>query len=160
MEYSSIQFGFDIATSISIIVAAFSFMWNSMRQRTFTIRKQRIVQMSKIVSDFADILDRGHIIIEDIQRGKSKDGDVLGGFCASVIRYNKINNTLLFEVWAKDDEKKIIDDISKLVYSWNSAYVDAHNNNRDVPNFPTLLEGISSKIKELSTKVRKEIEEI
>lgn len=169
-KMNNIQLGIDLATSVSVIGAAVYFVINTTRQakasRIFTVRKQRIEQMSQIISDFSGILELGNETIQYIR--KVQDGAEefdpkkvdFTLFCVTVDSYIRIKQKLLFAVWATNEEKEIIKEILKLTHKWNKQYVEASKNQdtKNVPDFVKLTEDIGEKVFQLSEILRKEVE--
>jgi hypothetical protein len=64
---NNIQIGLDIATSLSVIGATILFLRSLVTQnkknRTLTITKQRIENMSSIMTDFTKLIEKGEIIV-------------------------------------------------------------------------------------------------
>ena len=123
--------------------------------------------MSRLVADFSNILESGDKVVEKVRlaqagRDVSISGDDYTGFCCSVIRYIRINSKLLFEVWASEDEKKVLLSIDTLVRSWNKEFVEAvvASNSSAIPDFEKLIEDIGSEVVRLSTLLRAEVERV
>ena len=123
--------------------------------------------MSRLVADFSNILESGDKVVEKVRlaqagRDVSISGDDYTGFCYSVIRYIRINSKLLFEVWASEDEKKVLLSIDTLVRSWNKEFVEAvvASNSSAIPDFEKLIEDIGSEVVRLSTLLRAEVERV
>ncbi|MFH1957898.1 MAG: hypothetical protein ABIJ15_05435 [bacterium] len=165
----NIMIGVDVASSISIIGAAISFVHaqrtENNKKRVQSIRQQRISEMSRLIGDFSDILNKGDLIVEKVrlaQAGREVDlsADDYTGFCVLVDRYIRINSQLLFNVWASDNEKKLLNNIKTTVYAWNDKFMEAlkTHDKRNVPDFVDLLENISKIICQISLSLRKEIE--
>jgi hypothetical protein len=168
---NSIQIGLDLATSVSVIGAAVYFVFNSAKQakltREYTVRKQRIEQMSQIISDFSGILEMGDEII--LQVHKVRDGAAahdpklcdFTGFCVAVDSYIRIKQKLMFSVWATDDDNEIINNIQSLVREWNKNWVKAaiDGDHKNVPDFVELNTKVQNQVCELSLSLRKQIEE-
>jgi hypothetical protein len=168
---NEIQLGIDIATSISVIAAAISFLRqqasSSRATRLLAVRQQRIEQMSRLVADFSNILEAGDKVVEKVRlaqagRDVNLSTDDYTGFCYSVDRYIRINSKLLFEVWASEDEKKVLQSIGALVHSWNKKFVDAaiEKNMLAIPSFDQLVEDIGAEVVRLSTLLRAEVERV
>lgn len=72
---NQIQLGLDIATSVSVIAAAIGFLRSQSTQskatRLLAVRQQRIEQMSRLVADFANILEAGDKVIEKVLMAKA-----------------------------------------------------------------------------------------
>lgn len=168
---NNIQLGIDLATSVSVVGAAVYFVFNMAKQaklsREYTVRKQRIEQMSQIISDFSGILEMGNEIILHLNRSKadpevydSKKADFTE-FCVTVDSYIRIKQKLLFEVWATVDDKEIINNIQSLVLEWNQTWYTAaiNQDKENVPDFVELNTKIGDKVFELSLNLRKQVEE-
>jgi len=169
MDY--VQISIDIATSVSVIVAALSFLKTQISQskanRVLAIRQQRIEQMSRLIADFSIILESGDRIVEKIRMAKAGrevnySPDDFTGFCISVDRYIRINSKLLFEVWATENEKKALGSIKELVHSWNKKFVEAAINEdiSKTPDFVKLIEDLGEKVLNLSMLLRNEVENV
>jgi hypothetical protein len=168
----AIEFGFDLATSFSIFGAAIMFIWTQAtegkRIRRSAIRQKRIENMSLVIKDFVQIIDKGHLIVDKFHKAavRNEPGlitpDAVTEFCRSLDHYIEINTQLMFDIWASEEEKIILKDIQKKLHEWYDAFVAAHDNNEksQVPIFNKLLEGISGKVSELSSKLRAEVEKI
>jgi hypothetical protein len=168
---NSIQIGLDIATSVSVVFAAITFLWTTLGQskkaRMLSIKQQRIEHMSRLVSDFSKILEDGDKIVEKVRMAQSGreltvSADDYTGFCIAIDRYIRINSKLLFEVWASDAEKKVLHDIQILVHSWNKQFIEAAttNNKSEIPSFDQLIEDIGVNVKKLSSLLREEVENV
>lgn len=168
---NQIQLGIDIATSISIIAAAIGFLRTQIVQasatRMLAVRQQRIDQMSRLVADFSDILEAGDKVVEKVRMAQAGrdvkiSADDYTGFCQTVDRYIRVNSKLLFEVWASEDEKKVLQSISAHVQSWHKKFDAAvtENNVSAVPSFDKLIDDIGSEVVRLSTLLRTEVESV
>ena len=170
---NSIQLSIDIATSLSVVVAVITFVLNQNAQsravRLLAVKQQRIEQRSRLVEGFAKILEDGHKVAEKVgymQAGRDVEisPDAYTHFCHSIMRHIQINSKLLFEVWASEEEKKIMESISNLTFSWNNEFVEAARKaaiEKDwstIPSFTEFLEDIGNEVAKLSSLLRKEVE--
>lgn len=164
----SIQLSFEIATSISIIGAALTFLWSQIGQskkaRVLAIRQQRIEQMSKLIADFAVLLVKGDVIVEKVKHSHKESEfyvsiDDFSHFCCTIERYIRINSFVLFEVWATAAEKKALQDIKVLVEDWRAKFLDdaKENENAELIDFEWLLIEIGVNVKKLSALLKNDV---
>ena len=168
---NSIQLSFEIATSLSIIGAALTFLWSQIGQskkaRILAIRQQRVEQMSQLIADFAKILDDGDELVEKVKMTHKESefycsADDYACFCYKVERYIRINSKLLFEVWATNAEKKVLEDINNIVKNWRLKYLDFSEDNQhsELKDFELLINNIGINIKKMSTLLKLDVEKI
>lgn len=133
---NAIQLSLDIATSLSIIGAAVTFViavsTRSRKAEEFAIRQERIKHMSQLLADFTTILVDGDKLREKESKARAgRDVDFTAddyiAFCISLIRYVQINSRVLFGVWANDKEKELLGDIGILASNWYSEFMNAVN---------------------------------
>ncbi len=163
-----IQFGIDIATSISVIGAALAFIYTQMTQakriRRAETKNRRLSHMAKICDDLAEILTKGDEIIARGNQGAAAgkvtiDADDFTNFCISVDRYIRIKTVCSFSVWATPKEQHILEGMVNAVHEWYQQFVDAHNDRKKpVPRLEELLKQLTALVSKLSQEIRSEIE--
>lgn len=163
-----IQFGIDIATSVSVIGAALAFIYTQMTQakrlRRQETRNRRISHMAKICDDMSEILTKGDEIIargnQSAASGKiSIDADDFTNFCISVDRYIKIKTICSFSVWATPKEQQLLDGMVSAVHEWHQQFVDAHiDRTKPVPLLDDLVKRLTGSVSNLSREIRAEVE--
>jgi hypothetical protein len=169
-----LQFGIDIATSLSVIGTTIVFIVFQFRQakksRAHAVRQQRIENMSRLISDFSTILLSGDKIVNLVRQAQAGHTVTITAndytnFCADVDRYIRINSALLFEVWATPAEKKSIAKINELVHDWNKSFVAAaleRSNGKisEVPSFDELIADLTKQLTAFSSLLKAEIEAV
>lgn len=165
-----IQFGIDIATSISVIGAALAFIYTQLTQAKRTrkeeTKRRRISHMTKICDDLAEILTRGDEIIARGNQGAATgkvtiDADDFTGFCISVDRYIRIETVCAFRVWATTKEQEILNRMVASVHAWHSEFVDAHvDRSKPIPNFNDLIGKLTNLVLSFSEQIRAEVEAV
>lgn len=167
----TIQIGLDLATSLSVIGAAFAFIYAQFTQgrksRRQAFRTQRIEHMSRICSDLAQILVKGDEVVARVRMAESGrelnvTTDDFTNFCIEVERYIRINTSCSFNVWATEQEKSILDSLAKEASEWNKKLVSAtvakyRGEAFSVPSFVVLIEDLTAIIKSFSVLVREEV---
>jgi hypothetical protein len=126
--------------------------------------------MSRLVADFSRLLEEGDKIVYRVrqaQAGRNLDVtlDDFTNFCVSIDSYIRINNSLLFEVWANEQEKAAIGHIQNLVRDWNRSLVEAVQRREEgeqieIPSFDKLVEELTTRVKALSSLLRAEVEHV
>jgi len=169
-----LQLGLDLATSLSVLGAAVAFIISLLRRerraQASALKQQRIENMSRLINDFAKILEEGDKIVGKVRllrdgRDVQVTEDDMTSFCVDVDRYIRINSALLFEIWASEKEKQSIEELRKLVLNWNQSFVQSANDrsqgkNTPVPHFDKLISDLIPMVTALSSLLRVEVERV
>lgn len=170
----SIQIGLDLATSLSVVGAAFAFIYAQLTQgrksRRQAFRTQRIEHMSRICSDLAQILVKGdevaaRVRMAQLGRELNVTTDDFTNFCIEVERYIRINTSCSFNVWATEQEKSILVSLAERASEWNKKLVSAtvaksRGEAFSVPSFDGLVEDLTAMVKSFAVLVREEVERV
>ena len=167
------EFSFDVVTAISIVGSVCWMVYSQKKQlkqsRAQVQRQWRIDKISGLVDGFSKILEDGEKLQEQAQRAlagrpRTFNSDDYTAFCASILRYVRITE-LSFSIWATKEESDVLESIKSLVCAWNNAYVtkgeqalDDRSKLSEIPKFNDLMEGMTDKIKELSSLLRSEVD--
>ncbi len=131
------------------------------------IRQQRVEQMSILIADFAVILDGGDLLVEKTsnrQNSTENKGfvDEYICFCKRIERYIHIHSKLLFEVWASQEEKQVLQNIKAIVINERINFIK-NNDDSDIQiqsRFAKFNNEIGKQIKKLSTLLKHDVENI
>jgi hypothetical protein len=166
MEIQNLQLGFDIATAISVVGAAYAYIKNINKEndvnREAMLLKLRIEQTVHVVKDLLKIHEQGQEIArlatkasKGLKVDKVPTNNDMIEFCMDFERYVRWHSNVLLAPVAREAEKKILKDIRDEAVAWGTKMKNvAEGTSKDAPQLFTLLDTIASKLTELMNSVK------
>lgn len=160
-----IELGLDLATAVSVIGASSAFIWNLRKENSEKAKdlqtKLRIEQTIKVVNDLLEIQKKGVQLINTVNdqlAGIKVEKEVNGidflVFCREFGQYISYNSEVLLIPVARPKEKKILEELRELMFSWHDNIQSALAGEAEVPQFSKLLAIIADKLNELMESVK------
>ncbi len=155
---TDIQVGLDIATSLSVVVAAITFLFSLRRENTRTIadrrRELRVSKMTSVVASLVQKLEEGFTLDEEVKMavvaGKTEDVPMLA------YKYAKSLEILMtvalgseLAVWGSSAEIQTISRLRDETRKWYEVMLG-----KDVRPITDLLSDIRNAIQEIAKELR------
>ncbi|MDH5543383.1 MAG: hypothetical protein OEY64_10530 [Nitrospinota bacterium] len=166
MDIATISVSLDIATALSVVVAAWTYIRSEKRENKKLLlnnfKQMRIKMMTSLVMDLTDIIGKGNLIIRKVRaaqagREVSLDYNDFIEFGMELFDYIGTNSYISFMVWATENENKILTDMQNLISDWNKDSIKAIKTKTKPPLFDELLDSLKEKTKELANAIKSEI---
>lgn len=161
-----INFGLDLATSASVIIAAISYVVNTKREtvkaRNYAFNSFRVKYLTEVINSLMEQFEKSNKTVNDMSRTGNIDLNVLIQQANEIKEYLEFRKIVLVEPWSLDlkKEQQIFDEMQNLIVEWGNGLHQANKEN-DISlmrPFNTLIIDLSKVLAKLSTSLRAEIE--
>jgi hypothetical protein len=153
---SEISLG-DLLTAISIIISALGILYTMRHDRHARLASARVSAIQSAIQEMLRALERGQLLGEKIAWETA--GVKQGIDNIEIVRFSFDLKNLIerlqcgeFQIWATDQEKRLLSDLKKYCDDWGRKFADHVNEPQHVKpiSFDDFLDKLKSKIADLS----------
>ena len=161
MDTSKIQFGVDLATSVSVLGAAITFLYGQYkegkRNRRVAMSSIRVKVIMNTIQKLFDMIEESNLDVDKMQRGAVKmDINHLISHANKMLQFIRYQRTAFYTPWSNNnDEIRILDEMENLIRNWAEPY--SAGDTTKIKPFFTLTESSVVQIGKLSTELEKEV---
>ena len=156
------SYSFDVATFVSVIVAALLYYSQSKKERKQKASELRLQGLKGTIDELHNLIIEGRKLMFDMANGIiaiPQNRDLIAEFLSKIERFLRVSVELRVAIWAKQDEKQLFEKMLSELRIWFNNYQNAVQNH-DIVNVPQLndyLDLMMEQTQRLSQAIRGEL---
>jgi len=167
MDIGKIQFGVDLATSVSIFGAAITFLYGQYREgkrnRKVAMSSIRVKVLLDTIQKLFNMIEESNLDVNKIQSGAVEvDVNSLISHVNNILRFIHYQRTAFYAPWSNNNnEIRILDEMENLLRNWADGLHEASatGDTTKMKPFYTLTESLVVQIGKLSIEIERDVSE-